>query len=438
MVKRKVMNKVPPTTVETPRLGNNTNYATWREDLLRWSSITTVSPSARALTIHFFLEGKAKVASDQIPRAQLETKEGLEILLNALDKIFLPQKEYRMYKLFIEMKRIYRKPDEKIHDYITKYDQLHTNYQQLNGAINDTNAAYWLLESCRLPQEKQDMIMANIVGCTYEKMKDTLSRMNYRELIEIESTETTDIIESTETNLTDSVANKNDEVFYAGERNSRNRDRVYNRPNQRSRGRYRDRRNRKGNPIGKDGKPMKCNLCRSINHFRYACPYDKDLQEMIDKKPGINFSMFVGCASNQNNNLQTLVTESKGYAILDSGCSTTVCGQSWLDNFVESLSDEDRYQIKIEPSAQTFTFGDGNTVVSKRRVTLPCWMGGEQGVVTTDVVDCNIPLLLSRKSMKLAGMILDFPNDKVTVGKKKRDIKLKTTKSGHYALPLSL
>ena len=77
-------------------------------------------------------------------------------------------------------------------------------------------------------------------------------------------------------------------------------------------------------------------------------------------------------------------------------------------------------------------------VVSKRRVTIPCWMGGEQGVVSTDVVDCNIPLLLSRKSMKLAGMILDFPNDKVTVGKKKRDIKLKTTKSGHYALPLSL
>ena len=40
--------------------------------------------------------------------------------------------------------------------------------------------------------------------------------------------------------------------------------------------------------------------------------------------------------------------------------------------------------------------------------------------------------------MKAVGMILDFNNDKATVGKNKRDIKLKTTTSGHYALPLGL
>ena len=65
-------------------------------------------------------------------------------------------------------------------------------------------------------------------------------------------------------------------------------------------------------------------------------------------------------------------------------------------------------------------------------------MGGVEGQLTTDVVDCNIPLLLSKRSMKSVGMILDFKNDKATVGKERRDIKLKITKSGHYALPLSL
>jgi len=38
--------------------------------------------------------------------------------------------------------------------------------------------------------------------------------------------------------------------------------------------------------------------------------------------------------------------------------------------------------------------------------------------------------------MKSQGMVLDFKNDQVSV--MGRDIKLKVTKSGHYALPLSL
>ena len=92
--------------------------------------------------------------------------------------------------------------------------------------------------------------------------------------------------------------------------------------------------------------------------------------------------------------------------------------------------------MKIEPSNQTFTFGDGEKVKSKRKVTITCWMGGIPGQVVTDVVDCNIPLLLSRRSMKAVGFMLNFKKDEVTVNN--CQIRLKITKSGHYALPISL
>ena len=65
-------------------------------------------------------------------------------------------------------------------------------------------------------------------------------------------------------------------------------------------------------------------------------------------------------------------------------------------------------------------------------------MGGSSGELTTYVVGCNIPLLLSRKSMKAISMILDFKKDTATVGGSKRDIELRTTTSGHYALPIRL
>lgn len=164
----------------------------------------------------------------------------------------------------------------------------------------------------------------------------------------------------------------------------------------------------------------------------------KDLMETdMLTQVGEDPCMFVGCASSKSrDNLDGLVQESYGCAVLDSGCSATVCGTGWLNDFVQGLSDDERQQIKIAPSSQSFTFGDGKTIVSNKRVTLPCWMGGKLGEVTTDVVDCNIPLLLSRRSMKAAGMILNFKKDVVFV--KGRVIKLRTTKTGHYALPISL
>ena len=55
--------------------------------------------------------------------------------------------------------------------------------------------------------------------------------------------------------------------------------------------------------------------------------------------------------------------------------------------------------------------------------------------IKTDVVDCNIPLLLSKASMKRVKLSLDFDNDTICINRV--TVPLKCTASGHYALPLS-
>ena len=134
--------------------------------------------------------------------------------------------------------------------------------------------------------------------------------------------------------------------------------------------------------------------------------------------------------------LQTLVDESECGAVIDTGCSTTVCEKQWLQSYKESLSEYERTQISEQASTSSFTFGDGRTVHSQSRVTVSCWIGGLRAEITTDVVDSNVPLLLSRKSMKSTGMRLFFDKDVLEVGGK--SIKLVTTASGHYVLPISL
>ena len=86
--------------------------------------------------------------------------------------------------------------------------------------------------------------------------------------------------------------------------------------------------------------------------------------------------------------------------------------------------------------SSSYTFGDGVTVSSLKRVILPCFIGEMRANVTTDVVDCNIPLLMSKRSMKKARMCLDFESDTVKISDKV--IQLRSSMSGHYLLPISL
>ena len=46
--------------------------------------------------------------------------------------------------------------------------------------------------------------------------------------------------------------------------------------------------------------------------------------------------------------METLIGEMLSMAVLDSGCTKTVCGETWLNCDLETLSDEDKicYMLK--------------------------------------------------------------------------------------------
>ena len=73
---------------------------------------------------------------------------------------------------------------------------------------------------------------------------------------------------------------------------------------------------------------------------------------------------------------------------------------------------------------------------SVKRVVLPCWMGDVRVELSTDVVELNLPLLISKQSMKKGKLVLDLGKDLVKI--KDRWVKLMVASSGHYMLPLYL
>lgn len=84
---------------------------------------------------------------------------------------------------------------------------------------------------------------------------------------------------------------------------------------------------------------------------------------------------------------------------------------------------------------RTYKFGDGNKLKSIYTVTLPCVIANVEVSIVTDVVDSDIPLLLSKNSMKRARTCLNFENDTVTMLGRK--VPMQCTSSGHYHIPIS-
>ena len=57
------------------------------------------------------------------------------------------------------------------------------------------------------------------------------------------------------------------------------------------------------------------------------------------------------------------LAESLGNAILDTGCSKTVCGELWLTDFAKKSNVE----LKTSPSSSVYRFGDGDLIKATKK-----------------------------------------------------------------------
>ena len=126
--------------------------------------------------------------------------------------------------------------------------------------------------------------------------------------------------------------------------------------------------------------------------------------------------------------------EAMNKAVLDCGAAGTVCGDIWMKCYIDSLDEDEKNKIVYKSSNNKFKFGDGEKVCSQQLVRIPALIGQRKIFIETDVVNKNIPLLLSKKSMKKADTELNFRDDTVMMFNQK--LNLQVTKSGHYTIPL--
>ena len=313
--------------------------------------------------------------------------------------------------------------------------------------LPDAVMAFMLLASCNLSDSDSHLVMTGITDVTYEGMRAALLRIFGHKFT------TGNLVQSigsgvevkVEPTLCAESKSPSEETFYtrgryAGRRWSGRSRSAAARGNWRGSSAYGAGGERRQNPMGADGRVSRCAICSSMMHWARECPhaYENSRNTSRDREDSqeVNFSAFIGCTDTEDSRkLKGFVKETNGCAVLDCACVNTVCGESWLSSYLENLSDMEKSLIREESSEQTFTFGDGKTYWSNKKITIPCCIDGLRGEITTDVVKCEIPLLLSIEAMKKLRMKVDFEGDYLFFQGNK--IKLCRMKSGHYYLPLT-
>ena len=101
---------------------------------------------------------------------------------------------------------------------------------------------------------------------------------------------------------------------------------------------------------------------------------------------------------------------------------------------MDTLVRSDQLLLETHADNTKFRFGDGPVFVSHKKVVIPVQFGPHKFRLVTSVVDADVPLLLSRKSLKRAGASIDFKLDRLTVQGDVIDIV--ESRTGHLCVPL--
>ena len=106
---------------------------------------------------------------------------------------------------------------------------------------------------------------------------------------------------------------------------------------------------RQRNPPDVNGYTSKCIICKSIFHWAKDCP-DRNKEEV----PGDKDKVILFNEEIENCYIETFLGETINKAILDSGCTETVCGNVWLQCYLDSLHKEESAKVQSQSSSKVF------------------------------------------------------------------------------------
>ena len=380
------------------------NYNLWRKDVLIWQKLTDVPLSKQGLSLQYACKGNIKIqeAVLAIDSEKVEGDDGFKNVLDVLDTLLKTSPKNEEMQLYQHFESIKRKEGQTIEDFIDEFDSLWVKIKRFGNVLSDNILSIKLMISSNLTETQVEIIKASKEYTDYVTLKKIMKR-TFQDLPHIsfenefmsEENYKRKYQEGHQSNNT----RENEEVLYSN---------------------YKKR------------KLSMYDGGSNILEWRNCCEEEK-LHAQKEKQKVHNIVLFQS-DFNKPQDLKLLTGETIGAGIIDCGATKTCCGNNWFKQLLELYSNEDKDLVSYKSAVNWYKFGYGPAQKASISVKFPVYFGQKQIFLEADVLEHDIPLIISKASLKRANSILDTQNDIVTMLGEK--IQLVNTSSGHYAVPI--
>ena len=467
-----------------PAFGGKT-YELYKIQLEAWDTLTDVPDQKKGLYIAMNLPDKdpsqiKEKVFEQVGIAKLNIQGGLKVLVKFMDEQLLKDSLEDAWSKYFDFEEYARSQSENMNTYIQNFELKYERTKAKNMTLPSTLLAFKLLKGARISREERLLVMSGIntaVETTmFEDAKSSLKKFKGNSMgilgkeghsqgIKLEP----GVEIKQEVLFTRRPVNRYSQGSYSQAKASQEGGAGSTPRGSRVEG------EKNLNPVGRDGKLMKCSKCTSIRHLFSTCPhkFDKapktnpmgrngkqllcdscdstmhfvrtcphrwealcaevgdeyDEYEELNRQPDeVSVALFTGKCED----VKVLGKESVQMAVLDSACASTVAGRGWYDDYKESLSEEDRKKVIVRPGEKVYKFGGKGLYKSVSEVEIPAHIGTEAVMIKADIVESDIPLLLSRPLLKEMKCHMDYENDQVDL--LDQTLQMDLTSSGHYCI----
>ena len=390
------------------------SYERYRLELEAWREITELGKSKQGIAIALSLPEVSECnirenVFDELSIKDLKSEDGFDKLLFFLDSKLNKEDIADSWEKFEIFEDYRRGKGQSITNYIWEFHQRYNKIKKVGMMLPSETLAFKLLRSAGLSKKEHDLVISDINYTNkenlYEEAKRSLIKFKGSKANGSTNNKICDI------NLSASYLAENQDILLAAGYIHRSNIGYINKYDKKSWNRapsaegnssdYGD----EMNPEDSDRKIITCISCGSYYHLMDECPHRWE-----------NISEFnVTREENATEGTKDeIVTFGKDCVVVECACSSTVCGEKWLQSYIHSLSDENKEKININPGVKTIKFGSGETLPSIAAYDIPVYIAEKQVIIHTEVVEADIPLLLSLQAMKTATIKLDSDG---TVGK---------------------
>ncbi len=372
-------------------------------------------------------QGKAKALEMGLDILNADT--GLDNLITELDKLFKQDTIDLAYSAYTQFDKYVKTEDTHMLEYILEYERRYHQCEKYEMKLPDAVLSFKLLDGANLSQKERQLVLTAASDRQFQTMKSSLKRIFGESDNSFTSKEggATGISIKQETAYIAQDRNKSRFHQDKGQKYSRNFDNTHGSTVTKG-----------SNPINKYGKRSRCIICQSTCHWAKACPHKDEIEDVKLAEGRDEHLVEENCnitlLTKEIAHNEILMTESFGCAVIDTACTSSVCGKKWYDQYIDSLSPDERNSVSTQESKKIFRFGDGGPVTPLYASTIPAKIGNTSCSINLEVVNADIPLLLSKDAMKRASTVLDIEHDEVFMFGKQ--IPVEFTSTGHYCVDI--